>query len=88
MLQMQLTDATTQVDPQVNVIENAKILASSFEQIETAIMKRGGTNSLTDQGADPLAHFVCRIPGVSERENLIGTGMSGLDQVCDALHQN
>src|ERR1700722_12695483 len=56
MLQMQLGDATAQIDPQVNVIENAKILASSFQQIETTIMKRGGTNSLADQGAHPLAH--------------------------------
>ena len=70
--QMQIAQPPPQVNPQVRLVQHAKISLRTLEQIKTVIMKRRGMHaSLAHERAHALAQFSRRILRISKRENLL-----------------
>jgi hypothetical protein len=46
---MKLADSLAQVNPQVLLIEDAKLPSDAFQKFEAVIMKRGGVNLIAVQ---------------------------------------
>jgi hypothetical protein len=62
---------------------------SALQHVEAIVVKRGGIHLLAAQQlSHPLAHFVGRIPGICQRENLMRISVAFPHQALDAMRQD
>src|SRR5580692_1817307 len=79
IVQAQLGDTFSQINPKVLVIEHAELLTVSPQKLVAIFMKGGNLQTGYIGAAQFLAysfaHLLHRILGVSDRENLVRSGL-------------
>lgn len=86
MLETKFANATSQVNPEIFLIQNAEVFVNPLEEIEAIVMECPGLDdSSAKQFPDTLAHLVGRVNGVGESENLVRVGVPFANEVLDAV---
>src|SRR5258708_5882351 len=89
ILEPKLTDAPAQENPEVCIVENAKLPSRACQQVIAEIMKCGRVDVFTAQQPTYTITHLCRgIFRVGECENLLRASVTALDQPCNPVRQN
>ena len=85
MFEVQVTNATAKINPEILFIENAEIFACAPQQHQAIVVERRCLNGLAQKLAHTLLHLGGGIHGVGEGEDLVGAGITFSDQALDAV---
>ena len=91
VLQVEFAEAFAEVDPEIEVVEHAELLAIADQQVVAVGVKGLDLQVFgfaAELRAHAVAHFCGGVVGVGEGEDFVGAGVASADQVCDAADED
>ena len=77
-----------EIDPEVFIVEDAKIFSRALQKAVAIVMEGGGMNFLAEERGDAIPHLAGRSHRVCEGENLIRPGVSLLNKPGNAMNED